>query len=135
MRTAAILAVATLALSAMLWAADDAVVTPQEAASYQAGGITIPPVLSYQGRLTDATGVPLPDGQYSTTFKLYTQPSGGSPFWMETQKASTRDGLFSVLLGSVTPISIGARGQGLGVREPETGDEGLGTRSLSENRA
>ena len=99
MRTAAILAVATLALSAMLWAADDAVVTPQEAASYQAGGITIPPVLSYQGRLTDATGVPLPDGEYSITFKLYTQPSGCNPFWMETQKVSTRDGLFQSCSG------------------------------------
>jgi len=51
--------------------------------------------------------VPVPDGEYGITFKLYAQPSGGSPFWSETQKVATRDGLFSVPLGSVTSITTG----------------------------
>ena len=66
--------------------------------------ITIPQMMSYQGRLTDASGEPVPDGNYSVAFRLYTEPTGGSVFWNETQSVTTRDGLFSVLLGSVTPI-------------------------------
>jgi len=90
MRTATVLVLATLALGAMLWAADDAVVAPQPVANRQSlvanrsDAVTIPQVLSYQGRLTDATGVPVPDGEYSITFKLYTQPSSGNPFWSES---------------------------------------------------
>jgi len=66
--------------------------------------ITIPQMMSYQGRLTDASGVPVSDGNYRVEFRLYTEAAGGSPFWTETQSVTTRDGLFSVLLGSVTPI-------------------------------
>jgi hypothetical protein len=66
--------------------------------------VTIPRMLSYQGLLTDTAGVPVPNGNYSVAFKLYTVPSGGSPFWNETQNVATRDGLFAVLLGAVTPI-------------------------------
>jgi hypothetical protein len=66
--------------------------------------ITIPQLVSYQGKLTDTMGVPVPNGSYSTRFALYTQASGGSPFWQETQNVSTEDGLFAVLLGSVTPV-------------------------------
>jgi len=66
--------------------------------------ITIPQMLSYQGRLTDTLGVPVADGEYPMMFLLYTVPSGGSSFWSENQSVTTRNGLFSVLLGSVTPI-------------------------------
>ncbi|MBN2464703.1 hypothetical protein JXD38_03640, partial [candidate division WOR-3 bacterium] len=66
--------------------------------------ITIPQLLSYQGRLTDTLGVPVADGEYPMMFLLYTVPSGGSSFWSENQSVTTRSGLFSVLLGSVTPI-------------------------------
>jgi len=134
MKTAAVIAVAALALGTMLWAEADAVVAPQPVANRQSpvanrsDAITIPQMMTYQGRLTDASGVPVPNGEYSVAFKLYTQLSGGNPFWSETQRVTTRDGLFSVLLGAVTPIRTGAGGQGLGVRESETGDEGRGTR-------
>jgi len=113
MRTAIVLAVITLAPGAMLWAADGAVVAPQQGATaapvtsdvvLSGDAITIPKMMSYQGRLTDASGVPVADGNYSVAFRLYTEPSGGSPFWSETQSVATRGGLFSILLGSVTPI-------------------------------
>jgi hypothetical protein len=66
--------------------------------------ITIPQMLSYQGKLTDTFGLPVTDTTYSVDFRLYTQPTGGSPFWNENQNMRTRGGLFSTLLGSVTPI-------------------------------
>jgi hypothetical protein len=67
-------------------------------------------MLSYQGKVTDTLGIPVVDTTYSVEFRLYTQPSGGSPFWNETQVVRTRGGLFSVLLGSVIPIGSMADG-------------------------
>ena len=66
--------------------------------------ITIPQMLSYQGKLTDTMGIPVNDTTYQVAFRLYTVPSGGSSFWNETQPVTTKSGLFSVLFGSVTPI-------------------------------
>ncbi|MFO7637825.1 MAG: hypothetical protein R6X14_00750 [bacterium] len=82
-------------------------VRPQEQAPAidEPDAITIPRMLSYQGLLTDATGIPVPDDDYAVSFRLYTVPTGGSAFWNETQTVTTKDGLFSVLLGSATPIA------------------------------
>jgi hypothetical protein len=66
--------------------------------------ISIPRLLSYQGKLTDNSGNPVADTTYSVSFRFYTVASGGTAFWNETQTVRTRAGLFSVLLGSVTPI-------------------------------
>jgi hypothetical protein len=66
--------------------------------------VTIPRLLSYQGKLTDTLGQPVPNGNYTMMFLLYTVPSGGASFWSESQSVTTKSGLFSVLLGSVTPI-------------------------------
>jgi hypothetical protein len=66
--------------------------------------ITIPKMFSYQGKITDTLGNPIPDTIYSLTFRLYTQPTGGSPFWNETQQVNVKNGLFSVLLGAINPI-------------------------------
>jgi len=106
------------ALCTCAWGASDMVVAPKQAASdgrqatflnpqatnCGAEAITIPQMLSYQGKLTDTLGQAVADTTYSVTFQLYTAPSGGSPFWSETQTVTTRAGLFSILLGSVTPI-------------------------------
>ena len=67
--------------------------------------ITIPKMFSYQGRLTDTLGNPVPTDTYQLTFRLYTQPIGGTPFWSETQRVLVKEGLFSVLLGAVNPIN------------------------------
>jgi hypothetical protein len=67
----------------------------------------VPQVLSYQGRLTDATGKPVADALYAVRFRLYAQPDGGTHFWEETQSVTTRSGMFSVLLGAATPITTG----------------------------
>ncbi len=78
--------------------------TGLDAVMAQTDAVTIPKLLSYQGKLTDNSGNPVPDTTYSVSFRLYSVPSGGSPFWNETQTVRTRAGLFSTLLGSVTPI-------------------------------
>ncbi len=65
----------------------------------------VPELIGYQGRLTDANGNPL-TGTYSMQFCLYDTDVGGTPVdgWCEDQTVSVTDGVFSVLLGSVTPM-------------------------------
>ena len=64
-------------------------------------------VVNYQGRLTDASGNPL-TGTYAMSFALYTAATGGTPFWQEQRAGASSvpvtNGLFSVYLGSITPI-------------------------------
>jgi hypothetical protein len=68
---------------------------------------TPPSTMSYQGRLTDGAGNNVPDGPYAVTFKLYDAATGGALLWTETQAAVTvTGGLFSVVLGSTTPLAV-----------------------------
>ena len=61
----------------------------------------IPPTISYQGVLCDASGNPKPDGTYSITFRLYTGATGGTAIWSETKSSlQVTRGLFYTLLGS-----------------------------------
>jgi microcystin-dependent protein len=60
--------------------------------------------INYQGRLLDATGDAVVDGNYDIDFALYTVATMGSPIWTESQTVETRDGLFSVMLGSVDSL-------------------------------
>ena len=63
------------------------------------------PELHYQGRLLDpATGAPKADGSYSMVFSLYTQVSGGAPFWTEIKDVTVSQGVFSTLLGDTNPL-------------------------------
>jgi hypothetical protein len=98
--------------SALALAADNTVIAPQstvshksQAITYGTESITIPQMLSYQGKLTDTLGQPVANGNYALTFRLYTQPTGGSAIWTEAQTVMVKSGLFSALLGAVTPIS------------------------------
>ncbi|MBK9231642.1 MAG: hypothetical protein IPO15_12540 [Anaerolineae bacterium] len=63
--------------------------------------------IAYQGRLADAGGSPL-TGAYSIIFRLYNAASGGAPLWEEQwtgqNGVQVSDGLFNVMLGSLTPI-------------------------------
>ena len=64
----------------------------------------IPAKINYQGRLTNAGGTAVPDGNYSIVFTIYDAPSGGTALWTETSSVSTSGGLFAVLLGSLNPV-------------------------------
>jgi hypothetical protein len=63
--------------------------------------------IAYQGRLADANGNPL-TGTYNMVFKLYDVAASGTALWTETWSGGSavqvNDGLFNVLLGSITPI-------------------------------
>jgi hypothetical protein len=65
---------------------------------------TFPRLMNYQGRLDDAAGKPLANGNYQVTFRLFSVPSAGSPLWTETQTVTTTEGVFAVLLGSLDSI-------------------------------
>ncbi len=58
--------------------------------------------ITYQGKLTDASGKPVADGSQSVTFKIY--DGSGQMVWTETQSVSTKSGIFEVKLGANTPL-------------------------------
>jgi hypothetical protein len=92
------------------WAADNAVVAPRAIANRKStivngiDAVTIPHLLSYQGQVTDTAGRPVPNGIYAITFGIFNQDTGGTEYWSELQNVTTKDGRFTCLLGSVTPI-------------------------------
>ena len=66
----------------------------------------IPHLISYQGRLTDAQGAPI-TGSRAITFRIYDAGAGGNLLWSETHSNATLvDGIFEVLLGSVSALNL-----------------------------
>ena len=67
------------------------------------------PQINYQGKLTDNTGVAVADGDYDMEFKLYDAATGGTTLWTETltttNQVTVTNGLFSVMLGSTSPLT------------------------------
>ena len=60
----------------------------------------VPQVNSYQGRLTDSGGDPVPDGDYTVSFALFGAESGGTAEWScADQTVSVQNGLFVYPLG------------------------------------
>jgi Chaperone of endosialidase len=65
----------------------------------------VPHLISYQGRLTDSNGAPVPDGSYSVKFKVYGSPAGNdSLWWSNFETLEVTDGLFHYQLGSTNPF-------------------------------
>lgn len=65
----------------------------------------VPRVINYQGRLTDASGDVI-NGTKAVTFRIYDVKTGGNALWAEDHSITAQKGIFSVLLGSVTPLDI-----------------------------
>lgn len=64
-------------------------------------------VIHYQGRLLDAvSGQPKADGAYTFAFRLYNTATGGAPLWTEAKSVTVNKGLFSTLLGDITPLDL-----------------------------
>lgn len=94
------LLIAFLLIISIAFAGFNAYVTfasPQQAAY-------TPSTVGFEGQLADSSGSPVTDGAYSVTFRLYSQASGGTALWTETQSVDVADGLYSVQLGTVTTL-------------------------------
>ncbi len=71
------------------------------AAFGQTDAVSIPQCINYQGKLADPAGNPLSD-TFTMTFRLY---EGAVEIWNETQLVTVTNGVFNVLLGSLSPIT------------------------------
>ncbi|MCU0611874.1 MAG: hypothetical protein MUE60_08815 [Candidatus Eisenbacteria bacterium] len=68
----------------------------------------VPPLISYQGYLTDASGSPVEDGFYQLTFRLFDTESNGTALWVEPHpQVPVVNGLFKAMLGETTPLDTG----------------------------
>ena len=63
-----------------------------------------PQMINYQGQLLDSDGNPV-TGSCSVEFLIYNVETGGTAQWSEIQNLVLTNGMFNVLLGSVTPIA------------------------------
>jgi hypothetical protein len=67
-----------------------------------------PWLISYQGKLIDANGVPLASGTYNMTFSIYDVETGGTAIWSEAHTGaggvSVTGGYFNVILGGTTAL-------------------------------
>ena len=93
----------TLVMIAVLLWAQSAGAVPFRAESATSTG-----TIAYQGRLADSSGNPLTQ-TLAMSFRLYSAVTGGTPLWTEQWSGSNgvkvSDGLFNVMLGSLTPIA------------------------------
>ncbi|MBD3218649.1 MAG: hypothetical protein GF310_10260 [candidate division Zixibacteria bacterium] len=70
-----------------------------------------PQLINFQGKAYDSNGDPL-EGTFSIEFTIYDAATEGNTVWFETQPSvEITDGIFHVLLGSVTPIEHFVFGQ------------------------
>ena len=69
-------------------------------------GATMPRTMNYQGVLKDAGGSPVPDGNYSLTFRIYSASSGGTALWTEAQTLAVQDGILNAVLGNMTALTL-----------------------------
>lgn len=75
----------------------------------------VPELMSFQGMLSDSNNTPL-TGTYSVQFSIYNSETDGSHIWSETQSVDVNDGLFSVLLGAVNPVTADVFSKGTSLR-------------------
>jgi len=67
--------------------------------------------INYQGKLANNSNIAVADGVYHMRFALYTSSTGGVAVWNEDRSTALGDrvtvtnGLFSVMLGSSTPLT------------------------------
>lgn len=66
-----------------------------------------PTKINYQARLTTAGGSDFPaDSFFDIAFRLYADSTGSDVLWTEEHGVTLSDGLFSVILGSSTPLDF-----------------------------
>lgn len=65
-----------------------------------------PSTMNFQGTLSDGGGVPVADGSYNVTFRIWDSGSGGSILWNENRTVTVDGGVFNVILGAVNPLVL-----------------------------
>ncbi len=117
----------TLVMMALLLFAYHAWAAPSAAPQVAPASQVNTGLLSYQGYLTDANSEPL-SGDVDITFRLYDAPSSGTALWTEahtnTNAVPVADGLFNVMLGSLTPISSTVWSSGASYLGVQVGNDG-----------
>ncbi len=69
------------------------------------GQFQSPRLLPFQGRLTEASGKPIPDGVRFVQFRILDAPSVGNIVWPgETHRVTINGGLINVVLGTKSPL-------------------------------
>jgi hypothetical protein len=67
----------------------------------------VPQKINYQGYLTTPPPASVPiNGTVSMTINLYNVAVAGAPLYTETQTVTVNNGLFDVVIGEVTPITL-----------------------------
>jgi hypothetical protein len=56
--------------------------------------------LSYQGVLTDASGLAVKDGDYDFVAKLYSDANGSAALWHDSYHTRVTKGVFNIAIGS-----------------------------------
>ena len=80
---------------------------------------SVPSLINYQGKLTDASGTPLPNGTYGVAVRLWSKKDNAQPgntlVWGQEYNVAVINGIFNVILGSPAgaPVS-GAQTNDLG---------------------
>ena len=94
----------------------------------QPEGFSVPNAISFQGMLTNVEGSVYQDGDYELTFRLIRIIQGGTEqvMWEEVHTASVSSGVFSVILGSNTPLPQNVPGNAM--LETQVGEEILAPR-------
>lgn len=68
---------------------------------------TLPTSFNYQGRLTDSTGTPLPNGNYQINFGLWDAATAGNQLWGSGNKTiPLNKGLFSTQIGPLLSTAL-----------------------------
>ncbi len=66
----------------------------------------VPQLIKFSGTLTDLAGKPI-SGPIDVTFSLYSQESGGTPLWYESQTVNANAaGQYTTLLGAMTATGV-----------------------------
>src|SRR5262249_20095397 len=65
--------------------------------------LPVPPLMHYQGHLTNPEGFPPPEGIYSLRFSLWDAPSAGTQLWNQTFPAvQVQNGSYQVLFSGLS---------------------------------
>jgi len=69
-----------------------------------------------QGRLTDSSGNPVPDGNYSITARIYNVSSGETALCSDTETVSVSNGLFNMYIDNCTSAILNGQQLWLGIK-------------------